>query len=458
MSNVFEKVRIIQYFKYLFGLMLFVVICLALFRKFDHDEFEAVHTSWKIINGEVIYIDFFQHHHPLFYYFIAPVIWVVGENTETLLVLRMIMFGLYLLMIYVIYQLSMLLSNDKKISWLSILMLVCMTMFSNKAIEIRPDVPQVLLGMLSILFLFQLKIEPWKLRKLSFSAICLGLSFLFLQKTVFIMAAIGLVQLFWVYKNYFEWKQLVLYWLIFCLAISPYYIYLIISDQLDTYWFYNWHLNMHFEGGFSPFKTIIDSFYYNHFIWFFGLAGFVVCWKKKRIDEPLLGLLLFVTVFFVRSPYRQYFMPFVTILCLMAAIGMFEFLKLKQLKMIVPLIVIVPLIYLIWTITIYQNKPQLDKIEWVTSQTNSLDYIYDGDIYFNLFRKDIDFFWYSTEPGRGGLGTYKKLKPYSYNIYSAIEEYKPKIISNTFIDASNKIIEKNYSQSSVYPELYVRQQ
>ena len=54
----------------------------------NHDELEAVHTAWKTVQGEVIYADFFQHHHPLFYAWLAPVIMLSGERAATVVACR----------------------------------------------------------------------------------------------------------------------------------------------------------------------------------------------------------------------------------------------------------------------------------------------------------------------------------------------------------------------------------
>ena len=40
---------------------------------------------------------------------------------------------------------------------------------------------------------------------------------------------------------------------------------------------------------------------------------------------------------------------------------------------------------------IIHNKYQLEKIDYVLSITDTNDLVYDGDIQFNLFRKDLDF-------------------------------------------------------------------
>ena len=46
------------------------------------------------------------------------------------------------------------------------------------------------------------------------------------------------------------------------------------------------------------------------------------------------------------------------------------------------------------------NRRQLEIVEYVLSITDSTDCIYDGNAAFNLFRKDIDFFWFSVKSAR----------------------------------------------------------
>jgi hypothetical protein len=89
-------------------------------------------------------------------------------------------------------------------------------------------------------------------------------------------------------------------------------------------------------------------------------------------------------------------------------------------------------------------------------KTTPSDYVYDGDIQFNVFRRDIDFFWFSVRPKNGALETYKTIRNYDYGIYSDIEKFKPKVISKMWLDTKNKIISDNYEKSPVYGDLLIR--
>lgn len=451
-----QSIKHIRLFKILLGITLLTVFALAMLRVFDHDELEAIHSAWKISTGETIYTDFFQHHHPFFYYTIAPLIQLIGENTVTPLVLRALMFMCYLVMLWSAYQLSAMLFNDQRLTWLSMLLLACLTMFSQKAFEVRPDVPQVTLALLAIVFLWKHQISANKLMYYA-SAVLVGLSYLFLQKTIFIIAGMGLLQLYWIYEKKSNWLQLISYWILFGATIAPYYLYLLTTHQLESYLFWNWILNMNFEGSFPAVETILKSTHYNHFIWIFFIVGTIGCWKLKKYDLLIICFTLLGTVFLVKAPYRQYFMPFDPFFCAIAAYGMLTTIKGKRLVVLVVLTFLVPMGYYILSIIKYPNQPQLDKIEWVLQNTTESDYVYDGDIYFNLYRKDIDFFWYSTEPGKGGLGTYQRLKPYTYDINAAIRKYRPKVVSTTYVE--NQLEAEtmtDYSLSEKYPDLYIR--
>lgn len=446
----------IHLFQTLLVLLLISIFILCAGRKFDQDEIEAVHTSWKILNGERIFVDFFQHHHPFFYYCISPVIYFVGESTDTLVTLRVIMYSLFIGMLVISFCLTELIFKSKYVSWLTILLMCCMTMFSRKAIEIRPDVPQVLFALIAIYCIFKYNLIQKKVL-LFISSFCMALSFLFLQKTLFIIAGIGILQLYWIYSNKLKVSCLIQYWGLFICFISPYYIWLLANNQFDNYLLFNWILNMNFEGAFSPFKTILDSFYYNHLIWVCYIIGLVVCYKKRVVDIPLLSILLFGSVFLVRAPYRQYFMPFIPFMCMVVAYGINILMNYKLGLTVVVCIFIVPVVYNMLTVLNYPNKDQLEKMEWVLNTTSKYDRVYDGRTEFNLFRSDIDYFWFSTEPRKGGLQSFQKLKPYKYNIYENIERYKPSIVSDAFIDDFNHpAIHGVYERSAEYKNFLIR--
>ncbi len=129
------------------------VLLLSLKRHFGHDEFEGVHTGWKILQGERIYLDFFQHHHPFYYYVTAFVISLAGETVAAVLTLRLISFAAYAAMLLLTWRLAMQIYKRRMVAKIALILLSSAYIFFDSAIEIRPDVPQVFFGFAAFVLL-----------------------------------------------------------------------------------------------------------------------------------------------------------------------------------------------------------------------------------------------------------------------------------------------------------------
>lgn len=441
----------------LFCIFLSVIFFLSLSKEFNYDEIELIHTSWKILQGERIYIDFFQHHHPLLYYLIIPVIAIFGENTTVLISARIIIF-LLLVSIFAITYLLATKIFDKSVSVISLVFLSTALIFIERAVEIRPDVPQTLFNLAALLFLI-IYLENKNQRYLIFCSLASGIAFLFLQKALFVSLLLFLILLFNVYKKNIHFNAVLVYLFINFLSFLPYFIYLVYSNSLNHYIIFNWILNIKLLDRSYPFETLIDSFKVNTLIWvfyFLGLLYFLKTSSQKQFGFISLCLLVFIV--FTRKSYQQYFMPLVPLIAIIAshAIGSMFRANRKLVTIVLTLSLLIPSYnFCSWFIQ-RSNDLQLQKINYVLSLTTPQDFVYDGKVSFNLFRKDINFFWYSLDPG-DGLSTYKSIFRYDYNIYQAIDRYKPRIITNHAIEnmKDNRIF-RYYRQSGEYNDLFIR--
>ena len=120
---------------------------------FEQDESEAIHSAWKILHGELIYIDFFQHHHPLLYVYLAPIIVLCGEHAATAVVCRIAMLPFFLGILAATWQLALRLF-DKRTALVAAGCLLLSWTFLFFGTQIRPDVPEVLFGMLALVLLY----------------------------------------------------------------------------------------------------------------------------------------------------------------------------------------------------------------------------------------------------------------------------------------------------------------
>ncbi len=445
----------------LFAVLLAQVLVLSVVRQFDHDEFEAVHTGWKILSGERIYIDFFQHHHPFYYYLVAGAIWAAGESVRTLIVLRLISFAMYALMVLITYRFSMMVFKDRTRALLSVILLGGAAIFIGSAIEIRPDVSQTLLTLLSFICIFAY-FDNKQPGYLVLSAVGLGASFLLLQKAVFAGIVMVLLLVINAYKGHIRRRDVLIYGVMGAATVSPYYIYLACSGGFGEYFTFNWLLNMRWLNSFTAFNglgvilresTLLTVFY------ILGLIKFTRTTSEIRLGWVSLGLL--GSNFLARVPYNQYFMisiPFMAIIAGNAICSVFAK-RPKWLTVVVLIAIVLPSVSIINKMK-KDNASQLKTVEYVLNITGPTDRVYDGNATFNLFRKDIDFFWYSVRtngPRFGALAAYQKMTDYHYDIYESIARYRPKVINSYCIeDMKDARIVNHYVGSDEHGQLYVR--
>ena len=126
---------------------------LALVRELHRDEIEHVHAGWLVGQGLRPYTDFFEHHHPLLWYASVPVLRATGETTAAVVGLRMCMLALALGTAWATARLGARATGDAWTGRLAATLLVTMSGFSMIAVEVRPDVPQMLLATLACLWL-----------------------------------------------------------------------------------------------------------------------------------------------------------------------------------------------------------------------------------------------------------------------------------------------------------------
>jgi len=451
------KIKLISLLQVVLGIILYVAAFWSWNKPFDHDELEAVHTAWKILQGERIYVDFFQHHHPLLYFLLVPLLAVFKENVTVLIAIRVVIFCFFSLILFVTYQISVKVF-DQTSSYISLILLSTTFIFTTNVIEIRPDVPQTLFGLISILFLL-VYFEYKSLKYLVFSSLALVISFLFLQKAIFLVLLVSLILLYKVYKNEIRYHSTCVYLLVFLLVYLPYISYLIYSNSLSNYVMFNWTLNVNFLSRDSPINTLILTYKTNTLIWFYYVLGIIFFTKnfsQKLVNFLSLGLL--ISIFLLQKAHQQYFMQAIPLVAIMSgySLNVLHATSKKMLLVVLLLAIALPCYSLFGGTVGMSNSSQLQKISYVLSITKPDDYVYDGNALFNIFRKDLDFFWFSVDQG-DALTTYSRMTGYQYNIYELVEQFKPKVISNYFIpNMSDPRIAEHYKQSSRYKDLFIR--
>ncbi len=432
-----------------------VAIYYAVLGKYDVDEIEAFHTAWKISVGERIYEDFFQHHHPLLYYLLLPVIKLGGESLPTLYAAEALAFAVFAATTVMAFLLARRI-YDVKTALVSTILLLSFPFFIKKGTEIRPDVLQTLLGLASFYLLTIHMMEREKRKHFVASAFLLSLSFLALQKAIFFVFLIGAVQLYWLWKGEMTKKDFLLYWAVFLILPAAYLSYLFVSGTLGHYFDFNWLLNMKYMKSFSPLKYfslgagLFLLFIHGCFLKSGGFHRVVV----------FLGIGLTVSIFLAKMPYTQWFLPAVPFVSMVAARSLLKLFKdLRTASICLTIFVLFCTGYLIKHTEYGQKKKDLvSDMEYVLSVSKpgeAFFFMGNKDIEVNLFRKDIDFFWFCTE-SKKCLETYQSFRGYKYNPVDLIEEHRPRIVFVSDDLEADDLNMEEYDRSSEHRRVYVR--
>jgi hypothetical protein len=168
-------------------------------RGIDPDELEHIHAACAVSWGEVPYRDFFEHHSPGLYYLLQPILRMAGPEPQALWWSRLLMWvaGMATLAIAgaMAYRLA-----GRTAAAAAPALLGCTTVFFWKTVEVRPDVPAMLLLTLAA----YLVIAPQR-RRSNLTALLvgllLGLATLFTQKAIVPAAAMTLAQVVVSYRG-----------------------------------------------------------------------------------------------------------------------------------------------------------------------------------------------------------------------------------------------------------------
>lgn len=425
---------------------------------FDKDEIEHIHTAWKMLQGQEIYVDFFQHHHPFFHYLLIPVIDFVGANINSILAVRNVMFFMTILILVVTYLLSQCIFENFELSIISIILTSTVSTFYMASIEIRPDVPQALAGLVSIYFLFSYYRNK-SLLSLLLSSVFLALSFLFLQKSLVLISAIGVIFIYDLFKKNLTLKHLSYYVVVFLMCISPYYIYLFINGSIEQYFTMNWLVNLYLPQYHPKIQYIQLALKENTLTLILYIIGLYTLLKSglERRFVFLSLLLLILPIMFLKNIWKQYFILAIPLIGIIASYPIYTLFR----KRWVRLVILISALYIPMSIMhnhnffkMEQNRQakQIDRINYVLSITDENDKVYDREIVFNVFRDDIDYFWFCANC----LVAFNNIKGYQLDIYDSIERHKPKVIAKNLINYNDRRIKPYYEISDKYPDLLIR--
>lgn len=447
---------------FLFPILMCYVFLGIFVAQFNRDEFEAVHTAWKMLQGETIFKDFFQHHHQFFYYSIMPPIYFFGETDTTLYAIRTVMFGICVSLYGVVFYCTRRYFSSGS-AWIALFLMVGLPILPC-GFQIRPDGLMVLLALIGVVLLFRF-LEKKEERYLIMSGLSLACSFLVLHKINLLFLALAFLCIYLVAVASMSVKDLCRYALYGLLPILLYAGYLVYNGLWQQYWHCNWLFNMYQPAASNAWAHVAPLYTQSILTIAFFLLG--LCFYSKTAFQKYIVYcacaLLILTMTVVKVPWIQYYMLPFCFVVMVAGGAMSEIFGQNYTQVLIILVLHFSQAYLggghVLVRHGFKQSPQMERLHYILDNTDKDDYVYDGVAENNLFRKDIHFFWFD-----GGMQldseafkiVYTKIFNNTYDVYKAIEEKKPKIITTAYLDALHPVIKTNYKKSDQFSGLMVR--
>jgi hypothetical protein len=427
--------------RFLFAILVILALLalsLSVNRAFWDDEIEHIHASWYVRNGQVPYRDFFEHHHPLLWILLAPVLSLCGEGLAVLGALRLLMLLLAFGIGWLTWRISRLAGGDAETAWLAVAILFSSFMFIPCVIEVRPDIPMVFLALAAVerLLVFMVTGKPKPLLAAAFSA---TLSFLFLQKVLFLFPAALVLLLAWRFTGK---VRAALFWktaAVFFLPLFLFAAWLFFSGAMKDYFLCNWLLNVKRQGAFHLWLSIGLTALINIVFWLSLLPAFFRALRPGKSSAAMktvawFGLTALTALVLMPNPADRHFLLVLPLLAVVvgAWAGKRSEFPLRGTWRHVYLagLLIVPLPF-IAALSFPFNGVQLEKFAYVLQRTAPVDKVFDGRTDFNLFRPDLHYFWFQTAAGEM-LDNYRRLhrgRHSAYDVCRLIREQKPLFIS-----------------------------
>lgn len=446
-TDDFLKSRYKPALLFLLSLIGTLVFYAALLKYFHNDEIEHIHSAWYVKNSFVPYRDFFQHHNPLLWYLILPFLYLFGDTLTTLLAARFFMVFVLLGIACLTYLISAAISRSRETGLIAVVLLFSSITFPEKAIEIRPDVPEIFFGLLSMYLLIRFFSDRHD-KYLFFSGLSAAVSFLFLQKTIFLLLSYVIIFSYGCIKKEFSARNAGVFAGGFFLPLLIFIICLLLGGALHDYYITNIMVNFHHFGSNELSFRLLNPLWYfikrRFWLLLIGAVPVILLFRDKRSPAELktlflIGLVELFSLGLYAHTYKHFFLFAIIIFCIIGAqylarlLDYFKTTEANRLALFTLLLSsAVPFLIIN---SLHSHGPQFEKMQYVLNITKDSDLVHDGANTFNLFRRDLHYFWFQLGVGLKSYNEATGNKYGDYDACSLIRAKRPKIISGIKVDS-----------------------
>ena len=425
-------------------------------REIDPDEIEALHSGWMVSVGEAPYADFVQQHHPAQYWLLAGVMRIAGEGPDAILAARAVHFGWFLLSLGLVWLLAREVFGPRlgrRVGLFALCLLATSGVYANKMIEVRPDVPMLTLGLVA-LYGFLRHDRDRRARWLLLGGAALGLSFLFLQKALFSMAALAVLCVVRLARGRMRWGELALALGGVALVLVPFYAQLVLSGSFGPYYTANWTVNADGDGGFGPVFWLIQNVRLSTVLWAFFAAGLVFYLEGRRERElAFVTVALLASLWIMQRPWMYYSLPMLPLVALIAGAALGRAFE-GRLHVAHALVLFgaAPGLYYLGVEPYRWNVHGLALIELGRTNTPPDGRVHDGQNLFNVFRRPLDYYWYSLGEN-GVMERFEKVRPRGYDLEALLEVHRPPVVATAELERVSPELAARYEPAPLDPRV-----
>src|SRR5262245_20983840 len=447
-----------------------VIGALALRHAFMKDEIENVHSAWLVSTGLRPYTDFFQHHQPLLWDFLALFLPRAPNTPFALTAIRLAMFGCLFVIGLVTYRLAG--ANDTSAASVAVAFLFTLGDFVRNAYVIRPEVPAT-----TCLIVGAWLVVPCgrqRLWRAVASGALLGIAVLFSLKSAPLVVLDAVVFAWWWYRGSVRTRFIAILAAAFALPIGLFALQLAVNGSLRDFYLSTWVVNV------AMTSELMDNAYVpgsllliNLPFWILGSLGALWVFARRQRTPALemaaisgLGLIVSL-VAGGRSESRSIWMasPFVAVT---AGAAFVEGVRRRRLPPGVSTIVLLVLVAWPSFDAVRQlretNQPQLALMTYVLGRTTPNDRVIDGQNQFNVFRPDVDYFWFyprlqPTDPPSRAAAIRTTiagmLERDPGDVCTLVRSLRPRIVASQAVDLAACGVTEDYT-STRYPGMFER--
>lgn len=294
-----------------FHLALFSFIAIAVYNVFFGkgylcDTVEHIQASYLVSLGKLPYKDFFEHHNPLLWYLFAPITKLFFQDITIFTIAKGIGAIGYLTIFWLSYKINVRFFNDKNSAKLSVLILLSVPYLWCDIATLRPDIFMGISFFCALYCLFSY-LEKNATQKLILSYLFMGLSFLFLQKIVFMGIGFLLFNIYLLYTKQLRVSDFFLAAGISGLLLASFAGFLISKGLFASWFYYNFEFNMlmkrYYSGYTSGYSSILPL------LTLLSVVIILRCYVRERRQDGWVLLYLFsILSIVIFAPHPQYYL------------------------------------------------------------------------------------------------------------------------------------------------------